>query len=163
MERRGARPVPQTRMSRAFVKETAEAAPPPERMVADGPNLVTPTGHAQIEVHVARLEAALKANPDVLARETLERDLRYWAVRKASAEIVAPPSGDTVAFGSKVTIERGGRTQVFRIVGDDEADPKQGLVNFRAPLADAVLGARVGDIIEAGKPLGDIAVVAIEN
>jgi hypothetical protein len=28
-------------MSRAFVKETAEAAPPPERMAAVGPNLVT--------------------------------------------------------------------------------------------------------------------------
>ncbi len=150
-------------MSRAFVKETAEAAPPPERMVADGPNLVTPTGLAQIAAHVARLEAALKEGPDVLARETLERDLRYWAVRQGSAQIVPPPAGDTVAFGSKVTIERGGRRQSFRIVGDDEADPPRGLLNFRSPLADAILGARVGDIVEAGKPLGDIAIVAIEN
>jgi hypothetical protein len=31
-------------MSRAFVKETAESAPPPERMVDEGPNLVTPEG-----------------------------------------------------------------------------------------------------------------------
>ncbi len=31
-------------MSRAFVKESAESAPPPERMIADGPNLVTEAG-----------------------------------------------------------------------------------------------------------------------
>ena len=42
-------------MSRAFVKETAEAVPPPERMVAEGRNLVTREGLAQIEGHVARL------------------------------------------------------------------------------------------------------------
>lgn len=44
-------------MSRAFVKESAEAAPPPERMVAEGPNLVTAAGLAQIEGHVARFGA----------------------------------------------------------------------------------------------------------
>src|SRR5580698_4012561 len=110
-------------MSRAFTKETSESAPPPERMVDEGPNPVTPEGRAQIEAHVARLEASLKTESNVLLRETLERDLRYWTVRKASAEIVPPASGDTVSFGSKVTIERKGRTQTFRIIGVDEADP----------------------------------------
>ena len=42
-------------MSRAFVKETAESAPPPERMVDEGPNLVTPEGLAQIDAHIARI------------------------------------------------------------------------------------------------------------
>src|ERR1700754_2953012 len=109
-------------MSRAFVKESSESAPPPERMVDEGPNLVTPEGMGQIEAHVARLEASLKTESNVLLRETLERDLRYWTVRKASAEIVPPSFGDTVAFGSKVTIERKDRWQTFRIVGVDEAD-----------------------------------------
>jgi hypothetical protein len=57
-------------MSRAFVKETGESAPPPERMVEDGPNPVTPEGLRQIEAHVARLEAAMKTEPNVLLRET---------------------------------------------------------------------------------------------
>jgi transcription elongation GreA/GreB family factor len=149
-------------MSRAFVKESAESAPPPERMVDDGPNLVTSEGMAQIEAHVTRIEGALKTEANVLLRETLERDLRYWTVRKASAEIVPPPSGETVAFGSKVTIERKGRQQTFRIVGVDEADPARGLISFRSPLANAVLGARVNDIVEAGEPLGEIAIVTLE-
>jgi transcription elongation GreA/GreB family factor len=129
-------------------------------MVDEGPNLVTPEGLAQIEAHVARIEDALKTESNVLLRETLERDLRYWTVRKASAEIAPPPMGDAVAFGSHVTIERKGRTQTFRIVGVDEADPACGLISFRSPLAAAVMGAREGDIVEAAEPLGEIAIVS---
>ena len=149
-------------MSRAFVKESSESARPPERMVDDGPNLVTPEGMAQIQAHVARIEDALKSEGNVLLRETLERDLRYWTVRQASAEIVPSPSGDTVSFGSKVTIERKGRRQTFRIVGVDEADPARGLISVRSPLAVAVIGAGIRDIIEANEPLGKIEVVALE-
>jgi hypothetical protein len=46
-------------MSRAFVKESAEAAPPPERMVAEGSNLVTREGWRQIEGHPAFAPAEL--------------------------------------------------------------------------------------------------------
>jgi len=41
-------------MSRAFVKEPSESAPPPERMVPDGPNPVTAEGLALIGGHVVR-------------------------------------------------------------------------------------------------------------
>jgi transcription elongation GreA/GreB family factor len=148
-------------MSRAFVKETSESAPPPERMVEDGPNPVTPEGLSAIEAHVARLEAALKSEANVLLRETLARDLRYWEVRKASAEVALPSADDTVAFGSHVTIGRKGREQSFRIVGVDEADAASGLISFRAPLAAAVLGARTGDIVEG--PLGEIEIISCYN
>jgi len=150
-------------MSRAFVKESSESARPPERMVDNGPNPVTPDGMAQIDGHVARIEGALKTETNVLLRETLERDLRYWTVRKASAELAPPPTGDTVSFGSQVTIERKGRQQIFRIVGVDEADPAKGLISFRSPLAAAVIGARVGDTIEADEPLGDTTILSLGN
>ena len=175
-------------MSRAFTKETAESAPPPERMVETGPNPVTPEGLRQIEAHVARLEAALQSEPNVLLRETLARDLRYWTVRKSTAEVVQPiepggvetPPGSmpspprasdsrwarqdgTVAFDSTVTIERNGRQQTFRIVGVDEADASKGLISFRAPLASAVLGARVGEIVEGAGSLGEISILTVEN
>src|ERR1700759_5273801 len=145
-------------MSRAFVKETAESAAPPERMVDDGPNLVTPEGLAQIEAHIARIEATMKTETNVLLRETLARDLRYWEIRKSTAEVVQPSADGTVAFGSTVTITRKGRTQTFRIVGVDEADARKGLISFRSPIAQAILGARPGDIIEAPEPLGEIEV-----
>jgi len=154
-------------MSRAFVKETAASAPPPERMVEDGPNLVTQEGFAQIAAHVARIEEALKSETNVLLRETLERDLRYWSLKKASAEIVAQASDGAIAFGSSVTIERQSgqqsRTQSFRIVGVDEADPAKGLISFRSPLAASLIGARAGDIVEAPNPLGEITVLSVKS
>src|SRR5580704_1489074 len=145
-------------MSRAFVKEIAESAPPPERMIDDGPNLVTPEGLAQIDAHIARIESSMNTETNVLLRETLARDLRYWAIRKSTAEVVRPSTDGAVAFGSTVTITRKGRTQTFRIVGVDEADAANGLISFRSPLAQAILGARPGDIIEAPEPLGEIEV-----
>jgi len=146
-------------MSRAFVKETAESAPPPERMVDDGPNLVTPEGLAQIDAHIVRIEAAMKTETNELLRETLARDLRYWEIRKSTAEVVETSSTDTVSFGSTVTISRKGRQQTFRIVGVDEADASKGLISFRSPMAQAILGAEVGDVIEAREPLGEIEIV----
>jgi transcription elongation GreA/GreB family factor len=148
-------------MSKAFVSETAPSAPPPERMVEDGPNLVTPEGLAAITAHITRIESAMQTEANVLLRETLARDLRYWTLRQASAELVPPPSGDTVTFGSKVTIARKDRQQTFRIVGVDEAEPSRGLISFRSPLAAAILGAKMGDIIEADEPLGEIAIISI--
>jgi Transcription elongation factor, GreA/GreB, C-term len=175
-------------MSRAFVKETAPSAPPPERMVEDGPNLVTPEGLAQIEGHVARIEDAIAAEANPLLRETLARDLRYWVHQRATAQVVgrplrleaedaAPPSPGPsstdrplpsrerveIAFGSRVVIARKGRKQSFRIVGVDEAEPAKGLISFRAPLAAAIIGARAGDIVEAAEPLGEIAIVDVEG
>jgi transcription elongation GreA/GreB family factor len=148
-------------MSRAFVKETANDAPPPERMIADGPVPVTPQGFAQIEAEVARLEAALKTESNVLLRETLERDLRYWAVKKARAEIVKPTADGTVAFGSRVTITRDGKRQSLRVVGEDEANPREGLISVRSPLAQALLGARAGDTVEMEKPRAEIEIIAV--
>ena len=130
-------------------------------MVDDGPNLVTAEGLAQIEAHIARIEASIKTESNVLLRETLARDLRYWEIRKSTAEIAPSPTADIVSFGSTVTIQRKDRTQTFRIVGVDEADASKGLISFRSPMAQAVLGARPGDIIEAGEPLGEIAITEI--
>src|SRR3569623_895072 len=143
-------------MSRAFVKETAESAAPPERMVDEGPNLVTPEGLAQIEAHIARIEAAMKTEANVLLRETLARDLRYWEIRKSTAEVVTQSTDGTDAFGSTLIFLFKDRTQTFRSVGADDADAAIGLISFRSPLAQAILGSHPGDIIEAPEPLGEI-------
>ncbi len=131
-------------------------------MVEEGPNPVTPEGMRQIDEHVARIESAMQDESNVLLRETLARDLRYWTIRKSTAEIVQPVTDGTVTFGSTITIERKGRTQSFRIVGVDEADAAKGLISFRALLAKAVMGAKPGEIIEAGEPLGEIGILQID-
>ncbi|MFL5237840.1 MAG: GreA/GreB family elongation factor [Rhizomicrobium sp.] len=151
-------------MSRAFVKETAEGAAPPERMVSSGPNLVTEEGLAKIAGEVERLELALAAETNVLLRETLERDLRYWRHSKASAQVVPRTAvGSAIAFGSAVTFARnGGKPQSIRIVGEDEADPKAGLVNFRSPLAQALIGAELGETVEMASPPAELEILKVE-
>src|SRR4051812_32580601 len=131
-------------------------------MVDDGPNLVTPEGLAQIEAHILRIEAAMKTETNVLLRETRARPLRYWKTPKPPAEVAPPAATDTVSFGSTVTIQRKGRTQTFRIVGVDEADASKGLISFRSPLAQAILGTRPGDTVEATEPLGEILIASLE-
>ena len=64
-------------------------------------------------------------------------------------------------FGQAVTIIRDdGRRQTFRIVGEDEADPAKGSISHVSPLARALLGKRIGDIVRAGN--ADAEIMAIE-
>ena len=66
-----------------------------------------------------------------------------------------------VAFGSQVTILRDdGRRQTFRIVGEDEADPRGGSIAYVSPLAHRLIGKRVGEAMEMGGR--EIEVVAVE-
>src|SRR6202041_692434 len=79
------------------------------------------------------------------------RDARYFAARVRTAQLVAnPASTDTVAFGSTVTFKRDdGRVQTYRIVGEDEADPKAGSISFVSPVARLLMGKAVGDEVKA--------------
>ena len=64
-------------------------------------------------------------------------------------------------FGSTVTIERSsGRRQTFRIVGEDEAEPAKGTIPYVAPLARALSGKEVGDVIRFGED--EIELLAVE-
>src|SRR5262245_44841617 len=112
-------------MSRAFVKEDADAPEPPrpERPISAAPNRVTPRGARLI----AREVDALKARLDGAAKddaESIRRDLRYWSARLASMRIEsAPDAPDFVCFGTWVTYRLGTTTSTIAIVGEDEADP----------------------------------------
>jgi len=68
-----------------------------------------------------------------------------------TAQVVPDPaSTETVAFGSAVTFRRhDGRVQTYRIVGEDEADPKTGSISFVSPVARMLMGKAVGDAVGA--------------
>jgi transcription elongation GreA/GreB family factor len=153
-------------MSRAFVKETdADAIEDlPDRPVSEYPNDVTAEGLAQIEAAVAAAQAAHNAAQtadDRAAMAQAARDLRYWSARRATAHVVADSDDTTqVRFGGTVTILRDdGREQTFRIVGEDEADPSHGTLSHASPLARALFGKKLGDIVPAGS--GEAEIVAI--
>jgi transcription elongation GreA/GreB family factor len=91
------------------------------------------------------------------------RELRYWTARRATADVQpAPVDCDSIRFGCRVTIERDdGRTQTFRIVGEDEAEPQAGSLSYVSPLARALIGKEVGDVVRVGQ--GEAEVMAIER
>ena len=160
-------------MSVAFVREeSAEAAREvslPPRPISAHPNLVTQSGLLELERALAESQQALKAaqaiedaNERRRALDLAARDARYFRERVASAVPQPEPADRGVAaFGSRVTILReDGRRQTFRIVGEDEADPRGGSIAYVSPLAHRLIGKRIGEAVEMeGR---EIEVVAIE-
>lgn len=155
-------------MSRAFVKEPDEGSPAdelPDRQISDHPNYVTPAGLRQLRDKVGELETRrleLLDNDDGLAREQLayiDRDLRYYTARLESAipvDMNRQPRRK-VAFGAAVTVSQaGGEQRTFTLVGEDEADLKQGKISYVSPLAEALLEARVGATVLWRRPAGNI-------
>jgi transcription elongation GreA/GreB family factor len=141
-------------MSRAFLRENDGYTPDlPDRPLSEHPNFVTPDGLAAIERAINRFEAghaAAVAKDNSAAISANDRELRYWRARRATARVIQPSADKSRAhFGSIVTIRRDGRReQTFRIVGEDEADPVKGSVSHVSPLARAVMGKSVGDVVE---------------
>ena len=149
-------------MSVAFTKEEdneAAAAYLPDRPISSHPNVVTGSGLAKLDaalasakdaVALAQTHVDLKTDRSAMARAA--RDLRYFTARRASAQLFEPTGEpDLVLFGRRVTFRRDdGRTQLFRIVGEDEADAAQGMISYISPIANALLGKRVGDIAALG-------------
>ena len=151
-------------MSRAFVKETDVVDDLPDRLVSARRNLVTPQGLAAIDAELGKLEAELLAaatSPE--QRRVVLRDQRYWLARRASAEVVAASRPtETVRFGATVTISGpGGVERMWRIVGEDEANPAEGTIAYSAPLAQNLLGRTIGDTVMAGQ--NQATIVAIEQ
>jgi len=153
-------------MSRAFVKEDDTGRDDlPERPVSDHVNYVTPQGLRELQEQAAELEerrlALLAQGDDAMALERLahtDRDLRYFVSRIDSARVVDPAAQprDEVAFGAAVTVtQTDGRRRTFTIVGEDEADSHNGKISYVSPLAQALLGARVGDVVQWRRPAGD--------
>ncbi|WP_260962884.1 GreA/GreB family elongation factor [Pseudomonas citri] len=155
-------------MSRAFVNEdnaAAQADQPVERQVSTQPNYVTPAGLVQLQTRVAELQAlhgqqsqrAEQADKQRIA--DIERDLRYFNQRLQSAQVVAPTATDQVRIGHWVTfVDEQDHQQQVQLVGEDQADAANGLVNWGSPLGRALLGAKVGDEVTWKRPVGDLAI-----
>jgi transcription elongation GreA/GreB family factor len=151
-------------MSRAFVKETDDSAPLPDRPISPHRNLVTRRGLQLIEASIARYEGDLARATAAADREAIgraSRELRYWTARLGTAEVVEPdPKVGRVTFGTAVTVRRDDGTEAtFRIVGEDEAEPTAGRIAWTAPVAQALLGSEAGDVREL--PTGEVEVLAI--
>lgn len=164
-------------MSRAFVKEQDGNLPEddiPERPQSPHPNYVTRHGLARLREQYDQLLAEhaqmskLESDDALLQRRKreMERDIAYFQGRLERAILVdlGTQPGDEVHFGAVVTVrEVDGTKHEFSIVGEDEADVARGQVSWLSPLAQAMIGAQVGETVTWRRPAGDaeLEIVAI--
>jgi transcription elongation factor GreA len=114
------------------------------------------------EIEIARGHGDLRENADYDAAKNkqgmIEANIRDLEDKLARAEVidVEALSGERVLFGATVTISdtKDGAEQTVQIVGEVEADTKNGKISVTSPLARALVGKNVGDTVKAQTPGG---------
>jgi transcription elongation factor GreA len=141
---------------------------------------MTATGLHQLEDELRHLKAVerpaiIRAIAEARTHGDLSENAEYHAARErqsfiegriaeleeivASAEVIDPSrlSGDNVKFGAHVWVveEDSEKESTFQIVGQHEADIKNGRISVSSPLAKALIGRKVGDTVSVPAPSGD--------
>ena len=140
---------------------------------------MTANGHAALEAELKRRMSEerpriIQAISEARTHGDLSENAEYHAAKEqqshnegriadledklSRAEVidVSKLSGDTVKFGAQVKLvdEDTEEEKVYRIVGDVEADVKEGRVSISSPIARALIGKSVGDTVEVTAPGG---------
>ena len=140
---------------------------------------MTASGFARLDEELKHLRsverpAVIKAIAAAREHGDLSENAEYHAARErqsfiegrvaeledkiSRAEVIDPAklSGDTVKFGATVTVvdEDTEEEATYQLVGEDEADVKQGRIAITSPIARAIIGKSVGDSVEVDTPRG---------
>jgi transcription elongation factor GreA len=113
-------------------------------------------------IEVARAHGDLSENAEYDAAKEkqsfVEGRIRDIESKLALADVIDPSKlhGDKVVFGATVTVTDTETSEetTYRIVGEDEADIKLGLISVTAPVARALIGREVGDTVKVRTPKG---------
>ncbi len=141
---------------------------------------MTTAGAAKLRAELHELKAVMRpritaAIAEARAHGDLKENAEYHAAREqqsfaegriadietklANAQIIdvttLAPS-DKVVFGATVVLsdEDSGEQSRYQIVGEDEADIKEGKISFGSPIARALIGKIVGDAVDVHTPGG---------
>jgi transcription elongation factor GreA len=113
----------------------------------------------------AREHGDLKENAEYhAAREQqgfIEGRIQDIEAKLSNAQVIdisQMPSGDRVIFGCRASIinTETDKLVTYRIVGDDEADVKDGKISYKSPIARALIGKEAGNIVNVKTPSGDV-------
>ncbi|ARN82142.1 transcription elongation factor GreA [Methylocystis bryophila] len=140
---------------------------------------MTAAGHAALEEELRRRQQIerpriIQAISEARAHGDLSENAEYHAAKESQshnegriaeledklsrAEIidVSKLSGSTVKFGATVTVfdEETEEEKRYQIVGETEADVKDGRISVASPIARALIGKKVGDTVEVKTPKG---------
>lgn len=141
---------------------------------------MTAQGYAALEVELRTLKgderpAVIKAIAEAREHGDLSENAEYHAARErqsfiegriaelegviSAADVIDPSamSGDTIRFGATVVVfdEDAEKDITYQIVGSHEADIAGGKLPITSPLAKALVGKTIGDVVEVTAPGGD--------
>lgn len=163
-------------MSRAFVKEDdgpRDIGPVFGAALPEGtPNLATPWSARALAERLAAARATRESLRDASDGRSIERRARADAEIRAlepylgSLRVVEPPDPPVRAgFAVEIDLDGDAGPRTVAIVGIDEADPARGAISFVSPMARALVGASVGDVVTVNTPRGaeEIEVVALRT
>jgi transcription elongation factor GreA len=135
-----------------------------EKLKAELQRLKTVERHAVIQaIAEARAQGDLSENAEYDAAKDkqgfIEGRILELEGKLAAAQVIDPKgldAGGRVVFGATVDLEDedSGAQVTYQIVGDDEADIKQGLISISSPIARAMIGKEAGDVAEYDAPGG---------
>ena len=164
-------------MNKAFTKETETEETLPEFVDALPPgmkNYMTPEGAARLQEELRQLSdverPGLAADKDKAPAKkrlrVVDQRIQFINNRLQITEIVDQSRRmdcEQVFFGASVTYgDSAGETHTIRIVGVDEARPEQGEVSWVSPVARALNGAWLGEVVKLANPSGEEEVEILE-
>jgi transcription elongation factor GreA len=84
------------------------------------------------------------------------KDIEAHLSNSEIIDVTQVAAGDKVVFGATVDLEEeeGGNKVVYQIVGDAEADIRIGLISVSSPIARALVGKSIGDVVDVVAPNG---------
>ncbi|CAM3218937.1 Transcription elongation factor GreA [Sphingomonas antarctica] len=135
-------------------------------------------GQRKLEADLARFKAerpeVIDAIEEARAHGDLSENAEYHAAKErqgqieamiadiegklSRATIIDPTtlSGDKVVFGATVTLlDEDDKAVRYQIVGETEANAKDGRISYNSPIGRALIGRKVGDEVEVTVPSGD--------
>ena len=140
---------------------------------------MTAEGHAALDAELKRLKSVerpsvIQAISEARQHGDLSENAEYHAAKErqsfiegrlleledklARAQVIdiSRLGGETVKFGATVSVldEDSGDKANYKIVGEDEADVRAGKISISSPIARAMIGKEVGDVVEVAAPGG---------
>lgn len=95
----------------------------------------------------------------------LDKRLAYLSTLLGDVEIIDPTTlqGVRVCFGATVVLEEdNGKRARWQIVGEGESDTAQGTISWKSPVARALLGKTVGEVVSVERPAGEVEIEILE-
>ena len=134
-----------------------------EKLQSDVRHLKTVERPAIIDaIEEARGHGDLSENAEYHAAKErqgqVEAQIAELEDKVSRAQIIDPASlsGDKVVFGATVTLtDEDGKKIKYQLVGQTEADAKDGRISYNSPLGRALIGRQKGDEVEVTTPSGD--------